>query len=111
MLFPNEILDEILFGIPDVVHRFRVAVGLRRTHVRDRCVPLLKTASMDEASRRGLIDLLDWWSHAGLFNGWTYEVAVSRGLTKWLLTVPTMRPTLSFLHRARILFGGKPFPA
>lgn len=66
MRLPWELVDLCLLWLPDAVQRFRVAVALRREFVRNSTLPQLPSASMDNASRRGLVELLQCWKCSGL---------------------------------------------
>ena len=57
--FPFEIIDEIIKNIDDDYKAYKIAVALRRTHVRD--VLLSRIAkSMDHASEEGIVGLIEW---------------------------------------------------
>ncbi|KAJ3044949.1 hypothetical protein HDV00_000233 [Rhizophlyctis rosea] len=64
LTLPFEILEQTLHQI-NVKTRFHLGVILsivyKYPYIRDATIPLLKRASMDAASRKGQIDLLDWW--------------------------------------------------
>lgn len=69
-LLPPEIFDAVLEMLP-VRDRFRLAVHFRRIHVRDQCLAVLPECTMDEASSRGNVDLLNWWVRSGRTLCWT----------------------------------------
>jgi hypothetical protein len=81
MKLPLELVDLCLLCIQDPVPRFRIVVALRRTFVRDKTLPLLPSASVDEASRRGLVDLLQCWRESGLEMQWSSRVM---DIASWL---------------------------
>src|SRR5947209_6461671 len=63
-VLPTELIEKILLLLPPV-QCFRCTVALRLLHARDQCMtgdrPQL---GMDEASKRGLLELLGWWRNA-----------------------------------------------
>ena len=62
---PCEIIDLIIESITDTKHRYQAAVALRRLGIRDKLIPKIRFASMDFASKKGQIDLLEWWKSSG----------------------------------------------
>src|SRR5690349_19355389 len=73
MIVPIEIFDQILLAINDPLLTFKIAVAFRRTFVRDACIPSITQCSMDQASRKGRVDVLQWWKESGLECEWTYK--------------------------------------
>src|SRR6478735_6456241 len=62
--FPAELIEHIITFLP-VKSQFRVANALRFLHIRDSCIPYLPFASMNNASKKGQIELLQWWKDSG----------------------------------------------
>ncbi|KAJ3294586.1 hypothetical protein HK104_003481 [Borealophlyctis nickersoniae] len=59
-VFPVEILEDIFSRLPPI-QCFRLAVRFRFLKLRDKMIPKIRAASMNNASRKGQIALLDWW--------------------------------------------------
>ena len=78
MLFRS---NEIIENTDDDYTAYKIAVALRRTHVRD--VLLSRVAkSMDRASKEGNVDLLEWWKQSDLeceYSNWAMDYARFRG--------------------------------
>ena len=66
-----EILDIIIFFLPNKKQALKLAIAFRREFVKQRLIPLIPECSMDYASRRGLVSLLDWWKNSGLELKWS----------------------------------------
>lgn len=59
-----EIFDKILSYLP-VLPRFHLAVAFRRTFIRNQCLPYIPEASINKASAKGQVDLLQLWFESG----------------------------------------------
>jgi len=68
---PNEIIDRIRCFLQDQKNELKFAVALGRYDIMKQLIPLVDSYSMDSASRRGLISLLDWWKASGLELHWS----------------------------------------
>lgn len=64
MILPIEILEKILILL-SAETTYRIAVQLNLTYVRNQCLPRVSRLSIDEASRKGIVQVLDWWSESG----------------------------------------------
>ena len=63
---PIEIQELIIDFIQEPEQRFKIATYLRLLNIQKKTLPLLKYASIDYASRKGQIDLLNKWKNSGL---------------------------------------------
>lgn len=73
-VLPYEIITLVLEKMEPEA-RFRASVCLRRLDVRDRTVPSIPRLSLDSASMRGRIDILEWWrvrllANVSYLDGW-----------------------------------------
>ncbi len=62
---PLEIVSKIFIHLPPV-RCFLLCVQLRLTFCYHNCIPHITSMSMDNASKQGLVSLLDWWKQSGL---------------------------------------------
>ena len=56
-----ELLDRILWCHSDKPDALRIAIGFHRTFLIKQLIPLVPKCSIDSASKRGLISLLNYW--------------------------------------------------
>ena len=61
MSLPWEIFDRVLLFLPRI-EAYRVAVDLRRLHVRDAILLKTSSACPISACERGIVSLLEWWA-------------------------------------------------
>lgn len=64
-MLPVDIIVEMGRLMPATQY-FRLCVALRLTFCYRQCIPRVKEMSMDDASRRGVATLLEWWRNSGL---------------------------------------------
>lgn len=57
----DKVIDKVIERIPDKKEAYKAAVGLRRIYIRDKLIPRMRYATMNSASKKGQVELLDWW--------------------------------------------------
>jgi len=83
---PNELVDTIILSLDDPKEQLRVAVGLQRLHLYRYIIPNIPHLSMDECSKKGRLDILDWWNKSSvpkLYSHVTMDLAQSSLVLNW----------------------------
>ena len=62
---PQEIIDYTIAFLPPE-ERYIAATAVRSSYIRNKTIPLLAACSVDSASERGDVRLLQWWLNSGL---------------------------------------------
>jgi hypothetical protein len=104
---PEEIIENIILHLPDEKEILRTAIHLRSDYLKRKVIPQVSDASMDSASAKGQIDLLNWWKDSGLdviYTNDSMNEASKNGhlsiLDWWKNSGFTLKYTPSAIHNA-----------